>query len=937
MPVHLLLDNNILINLVSHNIYSPYLLQLDYWVRTHQVILLAPTMLKTEWANHRGDGEKRIESFLATYKDPAKASKIFYDPSEEHHARKLADKKSELYAQIITIEELLNEWAVPIEISPETSQKIFQQRSAQKKPFINPKKDHTNDAILIFTAIQHIKENSLNLLYFVSNNTSEFADGNDNTKLHTDITSTEPAITIKYYTHFRDLATELESVGITNPAKSWTDRISTQPNKFFIDQTEPVLDQIYQYFQKRFSDFSVLPNHLFVQHQPFLTTSNDYIYKHALSISTDNPAVYELFSKVKIVDGELKEGHELLKTTEDENKFKYIIRQLRGNVIYRISYKDKEILNFSVSEVTPICECASCMLNRLDWQKIIDKKYNIENKYTESKLNEAYLQFYSGQLLEAAETLQALSNSIEDKKSLLYYLVCFNLQKIGYVLRGSYDTAPDAAKFVTTLTSIKLDDIYRECDQAKDAEILSYLHNKEFLTKTTSTIHEIVNQLLDSFYGKNTGSNNYLEKLYETFTSFQRFLEKNYIIYPFSDVDKITNLYTHGLFASYGSNNLLNGKLRSFSPEIIVQLINYGSADLMKQLSNRYSIADVDYTEDNYYIPIESLLQNHLSTITEIDKRLDTDPTFSSYFFKTNYEQKFHNIVVLLGILNVPADKFNDSINLIIAHLKEKNLGLDFRLIKHLNFVVHKKRETISLNTLRNLLIHTIEHGTTFADDLLETIYELHGYHKAKLQLNNEQFEVFKKRCLSPSEKEQSPSTWNFIGYVYCILDNEFQQQAIREFATDKLHRNFNAGHFYNGIIMDFIQEHEPFKDQYFQAIQSLLEDGKNPRLFARKEYYTDSRIDNFLNYCFKYEITIPDPITKEIEKLDDYYSWLLNLNDFDYEKFNPDWLNNHFTVYYKNRFKSCEVLRTKILSILKYKINHELERLYLIIYCIDY
>lgn len=215
MPLYLLLDTNIFLKLVSHEIYSPYLRKLEYWVKQNHVVLLAPQELRDEWIKHRNDPDKRIEGSLDDLRKTAKTSRIFEDQSSGYFDNKFTEKKRELFSQIKTIDELLGESAIQIEANAQTHIRVHQQRQAGKKPFWNTKKDHTNDALLIFSTLDFLKSESINLLYFVSFNTGEFAAGEDgNWSLHQDIIDIEPDIKIQYYTHFRELAEEFERLNI---------------------------------------------------------------------------------------------------------------------------------------------------------------------------------------------------------------------------------------------------------------------------------------------------------------------------------------------------------------------------------------------------------------------------------------------------------------------------------------------------------------------------------------------------------------------------------------------------------------------------------------------------------------------------------------------------------------------------------------------------
>jgi hypothetical protein len=74
------------------------------------------------------------------------------------------------------------------------------------------------------------------------------------------------------------------------------------------------------------------------------------------------------------------------------------------------------------------------------------------------------------------------------------------------------------------------------------------------------------------------------------------------------------------------------------------------------------------------------------------------------------------------------------------------------------------------------------------------------------------------------------------------------------------------------------------------------------------------------------------DTTAKKFDKLRAkhlYFNWLLNLNDFDYAQFDPEWLLIYNVDSYTNKFKTVENLKIEIEKALKRAYNPELAKIY--------
>jgi len=81
-------------------------------------------------------------------------------------------------------------------------------------------------------------------------------------------------------------------------------------------------------------------------------------------------------------------------------------------------------------------------------------------------------------------------------------------------------------------------------------------------------------------------------------------------------------------------------------------------------------------------------------------------------------------------------------------------------------------------------------------------------------------------------------------------------------------------------------------------------------------------KLGQVINLAFKYNLQFSDELKKLIKKSHpkyfDYYSWFMNIDGFDYSKFDPYWILEYRTIYYFERFKKSDILKKELAKCLK-------------------
>jgi len=105
------------------------------------------------------------------------------------------------------------------------------------------------------------------------------------------------------------------------------------------------------------------------------------------------------------------------------------------------------------------------------------------------------------------------------------------------------------------------------------------------------------------------------------------------------------------------------------------------------------------------------------------------------------------------------------------------------------------------------------------------------------------------------------------------------------------------------------------------------------PRIAGLSSFYRDSRLDQFINFSLKYNQNIPEWFRNASLNLGNYYTWICDMENFDYANFNPEWLSAHFTLYYKRYFRHSKTLQSHLLKVIKEKDEKDLSKRFIHIY----
>ncbi len=177
--------------------------ELDYlesWINDGNIKLLLPTIICEEWNNNKEkETKERKKIFKNFFKmaDEILPSAFFSDYKKEEVLNKIVEN------QLQRIENIIDN-AKKIDVSSEIEKKIIEIGIKKKAPL--HKKSSVADAVIVYSLIDFAERNQGNHFYFLSNDTSEFYEGNS---VHKDLKPHFDKFNIKAFKIIKNLNNEL--------------------------------------------------------------------------------------------------------------------------------------------------------------------------------------------------------------------------------------------------------------------------------------------------------------------------------------------------------------------------------------------------------------------------------------------------------------------------------------------------------------------------------------------------------------------------------------------------------------------------------------------------------------------------------------------------------------------------------------------------------
>lgn len=930
---NILIDTCSLIDILSED-KNKLLPHLEFWKNNNCLNFVTHQIIIEEWNKHKEKQKKRFEDSLRTkYKhavEIGKKEKLLIPEYLEPNVQNIDN-------QIKIIDELLND-SFLLETSDEI--KIFcSDRTISKKAPFHNKLDSTKDAYIIFSALKKFTELGQDFL-FISANKDDFGSPEDlESKIHPEIIETYAEINVDYS---NDIGRAINNLKQELPISLLPEEINSTSainveDEVVIDKTKPILEQLFDYVSIRHKEIKFYPISLFINHYPLKV--NSYNYYSTFNLNIDHEELFKLFKSVEISDdNEISITDEIFyKEVENyEAKIKAILLGLSANLIFNISSdKSREQLSIRYSEENN-CDCPKCSFKKFKFSEC----FKTLNTYTNSKedLQESsFLNYQIGNYLFAIEKQQSVLVKYKKKHlNTSYFIGQFNLSKLSIFIRNNYFGGNSQNELVEELRAIDLEYEVTNLSSKENKKLIKYLRENTFYTEARNKIQETTSNLIDQYYSSLNGgwsSNNDAWILINEFAKLETFLVNNHIVYDkFKEFQDVFSIFIEGLFASHATGDSHHSRLENFDDWLIKKILHYGDSDIINKYYRRYKLNKIQYkkTSSNGE-SFSELIDNFFSNVNLRESFIENCENNNRRFWEY-YDRIFKNILTMVSISDFDEPFINSFSKQLINYLENETF-IHPLSIKQINTFLHRCGEYLDEELIHRFFDLGINkqfyHNSGFYDSLLNIVENK----SESINITEKQFQSIKniafEECILCKKKHQN----SIIFPLYQMIDNLDFKEEVGSIIQERLQESFSFDLFYQATLFEIIPLD---KDMLSKAIAMSLPKSKQVSMksvFSGIEDNRFERLNSILNLCFKFDI---DTTTEEFEpfkNLDTYYAWLIDMDNFNYDYFETEWVGEYATRFYYRKIHNNRFVKEKLDASIKDKFDSRLERDYLNVY----
>lgn len=705
---------------------------------------------------------------------------------------------------------------------------------------------------------------------------------------------------------------------------------------------------------KRFSGFGFVdPDYLVVLY-PFNILGEHVWQYYNRNLFTINGEFYNLLRGIRIENNEVVFTDEMKSEIEAanvvdaktklENAFKFLNHSLIDEITAIKDYKQIEERNksaigfshrhsFSFKEgeegitknihilQSKECDCMSCTYRSFNFKKLLEKlKAGIGNE----DLNCPEYAF--GNYLTASnnfKTTYSIYKAIEKEtkgkegNEVIYFLTKKNIKLLhNLILDYQYS---DSQEILNDIKAVDLDKvIYDEIEFSVDKEVKDYLIDvKEdvLIYKLQDEIEEITFEIekLKQLYenrGVQHSGPNLPHKLSQSYLNLYLHINSNYIVYDnFKRYKSLTEKVFKGLVTSYQTKE--HG-LTTFNDFFLTEAILHIYPSDLEEILKKIDFLAAD---DSCIEKLLEKLSNFTSSYVRGTFFGDTgeEPLMKEYLnnykFRDNFTNIFANQFIILSRLEITREQFSSSKQTLIKYLKVES-ELNWFDLKHFCNFLSRKGELFEATELVEILKIAIEgdkYGfnkyTALIEKTAKAIFKFYPDFKID-NLNLIQLSILK--C--SSDNSYNSNYMHLIPMLKICAEN-CKEILLNTFEI-QLDKKFNCNLYESMLHTDYDYK----RKNYFQVYANYINASKGGRAYKYgKRELTDLVFLNFAYILYKLNIDFDRSELKSFKNLNDFETWLINPQSFDYNKFDAKWLTDLDDTTFINRFKNIPKIKTAI------------------------
>lgn len=743
-------------------------------------------------------------------------------------------------------------------------------------------------------------------------------------------------VTVEYFSWdvFKSKMPELIFKNYFNPyyqllqwqSNEYEEYIINNKNAFKHNENEPLVDQLYNYFVFVFKEINIIPIHFLSYEYPFNVGTKFNPIFSPFSISTDNDDLFELFCSIRFENGkiEISNNRFIVGVDDYERKTNYIFEKLNQHSITQIRHQiSHQTIQLSFPDEKK-CNCVKCLYERLEYPKLLES-LNSKPSDINEQFQFAYIHYLFGDYVKCAQELLEISKQINKQDEILNTIVQFNLSNLYHFIQIARRTEDENNELLNNFKSINLHALLNDIKDENNSAISHWILTSRFYTSAFEEINLYIKKVRDHYYSQLRGgwsSNFHLTHLINAFVSIEGFINGNNITFgKLSNFEELCDTFFEGLFMSYSMNDDQNNKLETFDDYLLIKMIHYSSADRLSKLIHRYKIKSLKYEMyNNKGETFFDVVDNYLSKFNTLNSVISNTNYESNYNFWNKYNDTLDRILVLLTYIDLEQNQIQKLSIDLLSFIKDRKF-LNHQAVQFISQFIYHRGKLIDNEVLIDYLylINNIGmlHEPYYIKAVVDVLYAKNFNLELPKPFLSKLMQMAFNECSLCDRKHSS----EFLTEFYKISDKN-SRNVIKNRILTVLSDKFKTTLYYFSVINEIIVS----EDVYFNLYVDFAKANKNK--LSVKSYYSKTEnkripiVNDLLNLCFKLGIDTSVEKFKEFRELDPYYDWLFDMKNFDYNNFDPIWINEYRTSFYLIEFAKYPVIKEKVIEYLKN--NHD-------------
>jgi hypothetical protein len=937
--VNVLIDTCSLILLLSAS-KSEYLIDnLEFWINNKRIRLFTNEVVVREWNEKKEQQREQFHHNQRTkYNHTREVLKI-----ENLRVSKELQPSTELFDKQITRIDSLLAGAVLLTISKDVKAKSAERIIPPRKAPFHNNALSTKDAFIIFSALEYFYQQSIPFI-FISDNKNDFAAFDDSDRnIHPELIEDYPGVQIEYYRNIGHAISDLRKqidIALIRDEQSVTTESNNSSVDLPVDRTKPMLDQLAEYLTMIHEDVVYVPAKIVVSHYPFRIGNQHSASYGLFTAETSNEKLISFFAQLGFdQNGALPDDLQSIfpDVVDATEKCRKVLKHLTTDLIFSISNRrgGAEIpMRYTTGRT---CSCPVCEFKRFNFinslNQLDDEPNSIEEHFTI-----AYANYQFGNYLTAVKLFRnVLAITQGNNQNTSSFIAEFNLSKLGIFLYNNYFKNKEVEIEANELMGISHVSLIETYARPHNRELLEYIAEGNFLTKTRDRVHDLSYKILDSYYQSLTGgfnSNNYVWSLKNQLAEIDSLLTFNRLIYDrFSDYSNLMDRIFEAMFASHAIKASAGSRLHGFDDWTLQRMMLYGNAEKLNKHYGRYKLKKLTYEidetdDDGTFIEI---LNNFFNSYPGLDDRVLKHCEDKNEAFWDYYNRLFSNALTLISIVEIPTGTITGLVRKIVNFISVE-ARIDDENRKYVRILINRVGQDFPGDLLDDLLWVLIGNKKYLGSYCVEVLCELYVNKKRSISPTDEQFALLKERYIEIADGGITKVHPTIVQLCRIINDKGYVDQ-LKGALNDYLGKHFNFSLYYQAVIFDAI----PYNDDDFpKFINSVLPSQGRKEIkgyiFGRASDRYDG-VNDPINLAFKVGLDTTAERFRPIRELSPYYDWLLDMDSFDYDNFDPYWVTEYKTRFYFGQIAKHDKVRQALEGRLKDEVTPELEKQYYSIY----